>query len=350
MHVLRVSKEVEFLLGSIGALQSLFISAYLYFGKKRSVTNLLLAGFFALITLRITKSLLWMYLDGVPDWFINLGFIAHLSTGPILFLYFLHYLSPRKWNPWHYAHFLPAGLLVPLLFFVDGDNFWYRGGYTALLYHQLGYTLASLLVVGAAFLKKTKGFVPLDKKDAIWTALLLFGAASIQLAYFSNYILALAPYSAGPILYGILIYPTVFYGVINPGLFREPKQRSKYHNIHLETIEFERAKSNILLKMNQEKPFLDDGFSLTKLSRLVSLPPYLTSHIINKGFGTHFSEFVNGYRVREAKAKLRSKMYQHIKISEIAGQCGFNSLSSFNIAFKKQTGTTPSKFKKRVDL
>jgi AraC-like DNA-binding protein len=49
------------------------------------------------------------------------------------------------------------------------------------------------------------------------------------------------------------------------------------------------------------------------------------------------------YRVEEAKKLLKEK--QNIKVEEIAEQVGYNSKSSFNTAFKKITGLTPSEFR-----
>ena len=97
--------------------------------------------------------------------------------------------------------------------------------------------------------------------------------------------------------------------------------------------------------MENEKPYLEHDFSLQELSKKISLPSYLTSHIINKGYDTSFSDYINSYRINRVKSKLNSTSYKNIKIAEIAYECGFNSLSSFNTSFKKLTGITPSEYK-----
>ena len=343
MRVFKLSKELELLFGSLGAFQSLFLSLYLFLGKKKSVPNLMLASFFFLITLRIVKSLLWVYLDSVPLWFINLGFIAHMASGQLLLLYFWHSLFPRPWNRLNYLHFLPAFLLLPFLFRVDESNFWYQGGYAFLLYHQLAYTLASLMILTYAYVNS---IFPSDK-PWMWLGILMIGATGIQMAYFSNYILGITPYLAGPLIYGIFICIIAFYGFTHQEVFDTGMPNNKYRNIQLEPADFDDAQKRILQIMESEKPFLDDTFTLAKLAQFISLPPYLTSHIINKGFSTNFSDFVNTYRIQVAKSKLVSKAYRNMKISQVAYDCGFNSISAFNTAFKKNTGTTPSSFKKR---
>jgi AraC-like DNA-binding protein len=56
-----------------------------------------------------------------------------------------------------------------------------------------------------------------------------------------------------------------------------------------------------------------------------------------------FTEFVNQYRITQAKTLL----LQDITISEACYEVGFESLSYFNKLFKKITGENPSVFKKR---
>jgi AraC-like DNA-binding protein len=343
LKVLRISKEVELLIGSIGAVQSIFMSAYLFFGKKRSIPNILLGLFFLLITLRIVKSLLWVYLDFIPDWFINLGFAAHIASGPTLLLYLLYFLFPKTWNRLNYFHFIPAILLILFLYQINESNFWYKGGYAFLLYHQLTYTICAIVILIFGLFKFRENF---NLKNKMWLTLIMLGATSIQLAYFSNYILGITPYLAGPIVYAVFIYIIAFYGLLNHKIFDKENYNSKYDNINISSEGFMEYKSRIEYIMQSEKPYLDPAFNLQNLSKQISLPSYLTSHIINKGCNTNFSDFINSYRIDIAKSKLNSQSYRNIKIAEIAYECGFNSLSSFNTSFKKQVGVTPSQFRK----
>ena len=342
MSILKLSKELELLLGSLGAFQSLFLAFYIFIGKKRNITNMLLGSFFVLITLRVLKSLLWVYLDQVPDWLINMGFAAHLASGPMLLLYFQYILFPKPWNRLNFLHFIPVLGLLPFLFSLNEANFWYLGGYSFLLYHQMGYTLVSILLLGYAYFKK----VPLASKRWIWLIILLIGATGIQWAYFSNYVLGLTPYMAGPLVYGFFICIIALYGLIHQEVFESTDPPHKYQNIQIDPSDFDHARSSILQAMEKDKPYLDEAFTLAKLSKHIKLPPYLTSHVINKGFSTNFPDFINGYRIKEARSKLISPAYRKMKIAQVAYDCGFNSLSAFNAAFKKNTGTTPSSYRK----
>ncbi|MEE9362245.1 MAG: AraC family transcriptional regulator [Cellulophaga sp.] len=350
MKTLKISKEIELLLGSFGAIQSAFLAIYLFFSKKHNTTNTLISVFFFLITIRVIKSLLWVYLDILPIWFINIGFIAHYATGPTLLLYFLYVVKPKKWHIRNYLHFAPSLVLLPFLFRINGSNFWHLGGYSFLLYHQLIYTTLTFGILLLFLIKMDKHTSTIKKEKKYWLFILFIGAASIQLAYFSNYILGLSPYLLGPIIYAVYIYIIAFYAFLNQNIFEEKETNSKYQNINITNQEFKHYQNEIIQIMTSVKPYINASFTLDELSKQISLPTYLTSHIINKGFNTNFSDFINLYRINEAASKLTSSSYSHIKISQIAYDCGFNTLSSFNNSFKKIKGTTPSQFKKMNNL
>ncbi|MEM7084546.1 MAG: AraC family transcriptional regulator [Bacteroidota bacterium] len=290
-----------------------------------------------------------MYLESVPNWFLNVGFITHLASGPVLFLYFAHLLKAKKWLRFQYLHFVPIVFLLLFLFKIDESNFWYQGGYSFLLYHQLAYTVLTFHLLLRVYKRRRLLTFAFSKKEWNWLFILMIGVSFLQLAYFSNYVLQLTPYSAGPIIYAFFIYVISGYTVFNGGVSGSRKEIVKYRNINMDAESFELYKNKVREIMELEKPFLSSSFSLEQLSQFISLPTYLTSHIINKGFNKNFSDFINSYRISEAKSKLSSSIYGHIKIAEIAYECGFNSLSSFNNAFKKNTGTTPSGYRKTAE-
>ena len=95
--------------------------------------------------------------------------------------------------------------------------------------------------------------------------------------------------------------------------------------------------------MKEEKSFLQPDFSLPDLAQKLNVSVHALSQAINEGLGKSFFEMVAVYRIEEAKRFLKEQ--PNIKIEEIAEQVGYNSKSSFNTAFKKITGKTPSEFR-----
>lgn len=99
--------------------------------------------------------------------------------------------------------------------------------------------------------------------------------------------------------------------------------------------------------MHSEKPYLDNNLTLAELATRMDIPRHQLSQVINTAFGVNFFEFVNQYRLQEFKIQALDPSNQHLSLLGIALECGFNSKATFNQAFKKLEGTTPSDFVKK---
>ena len=76
------------------------------------------------------------------------------------------------------------------------------------------------------------------------------------------------------------------------------------------------------------------------------MPARDLSQALNGVLGVSFSDFVNGYRVDEAKRLLRDPARQDDTILAVLYDAGFNSKSAFNRVFKLRTGETPSSYRR----
>lgn len=103
--------------------------------------------------------------------------------------------------------------------------------------------------------------------------------------------------------------------------------------------------SMLTLAMRNDKLYLSDDLSLKKLSESISVSENHISETFSQFLQTNFFQFVNGYRIEEAKMALKesSKL-----VTDIAFDVGFNSKSTFNAAFKKAEGVTPSAYRKKL--
>lgn len=97
--------------------------------------------------------------------------------------------------------------------------------------------------------------------------------------------------------------------------------------------------------MNTHKPYLNESLTLVDLSAETQIPAKRLSFLINQKIGKHFFDFINEYRIEESKKLLQKS---ELTIQQIMYEVGFNSKSSFNVAFKKSTSLTPSAFRKQV--
>jgi AraC-like DNA-binding protein len=109
-------------------------------------------------------------------------------------------------------------------------------------------------------------------------------------------------------------------------------------------IEDSALQSQLQAFMNEKRPFLESELTLNELAGQVRMSPAALSRLLNQQFGQNFNDFVNAYRVAEVKRQLADPANAHLSLLGIAFSCGFNSKATFNRAFKKITGASPSDF------
>lgn len=108
--------------------------------------------------------------------------------------------------------------------------------------------------------------------------------------------------------------------------------------------ETQQLKARLETLMRQEKPWLDPDLSLSDLARQLQTNGSVLSAVINRGFGKNFNDYINDHRVEAVKAMLGDPAVAHLSLLGISMECGFNSKSTFNRAFKKAVGVPPGTF------
>lgn len=94
----------------------------------------------------------------------------------------------------------------------------------------------------------------------------------------------------------------------------------------------------------KEGAYRDPGLSLGKLAGECGLSTHQASTAINACSGGNFYDWLNRYRVEEAKRLLQAG---DETVASICYRAGFNSKSTFNTAFRRHTGQTPSEFRRQ---
>jgi AraC-like DNA-binding protein len=123
--------------------------------------------------------------------------------------------------------------------------------------------------------------------------------------------------------------------------------RPKYARSTLTDERSEHYLRRLIEFFERDKPYLETALSLDDVARKSRIPTHHLSQIVNQRLGANFNDWVNGYRVEEAQARLRSARFAHLSIVAIAEESGFASKSTFNAAFRKATGMTPSEYRRR---
>lgn len=119
-------------------------------------------------------------------------------------------------------------------------------------------------------------------------------------------------------------------------------ERPKYANSTLPDSEAQELLEKLSLKMDTEKIYRDNNLTLLKLADCLSIPPHTLSHLLSQHLNSNFNDYVNKYRVEEAREKLLDPAFKQFTNLAIAFEVGFGSKASFNRAFKKVVGKTPS--------
>ncbi len=102
--------------------------------------------------------------------------------------------------------------------------------------------------------------------------------------------------------------------------------------------------ARIVHLMENDRLYLDPELSLGQLARHLNTNVSVLSAVINRAFGRNFNDFVNEYRVRAVQQYLQNGSASHLSLLGIGLECGFNSKSTFNRAFRKVTGVAPSEW------
>ena len=121
------------------------------------------------------------------------------------------------------------------------------------------------------------------------------------------------------------------------------------HEITLEKNIISKEKEilkNLEIKIVQKKYYLNPVCNIENLAKQINTNRQYLSQIINENYKTNFNNFINSFRIKEARKLLLEPKNNKYTLEAIGEKSGFKNRASFNTAFKKFTGVTPSFFKK----
>ena len=145
-----------------------------------------------------------------------------------------------------------------------------------------------------------------------------------------------------------------FFGFVQPDVFEgksihEVLPFIKYRKTGLSPALSLEMKEKLLQTMQSGKPYLNHELRLDDVAKTLHLSRNQTSQIINEHFNLSFFDFVNQYRIKEAKNLLLQNTERNRTIDHIAYDVGFNNRASFYKAFRKFTNNTPTNYIKHME-
>lgn len=284
--------------------------------------------------------------------------------GPILFFYIRSVVKDQKISMWDLFHFLPA---MAVLFCHGGYVFLPLERKLFLMEHglvddhiigipKLGHLLSlSILTYGLYSFFKFRNHYPKNRYVRNWVVVLGSMFIMLGICFVSYYALVDFGVMAKEYDYAltsmmaVLIATASFYCMLQPRIFNGGTIRTfvpfvKYRTTSGLPIKFAKElKDQLSLLMDQERPYLDSDLNLDGLASMLNISRHQTSQLINEHFNKNFCDFINRYRVMEAK-RLLIEEGTKLNMEHIGYKCGFNNRSSFYRAFKKHEGMAPSEY------
>jgi AraC-like DNA-binding protein len=253
-----------------------------------------------------------------------------------MMLYFL-YMSCR----FHFHRMIQSRALTPL-----------ESGVLILLFYAIlvAYIVSALRVLRIYNSEIKKHGSAIEKINLSWLRFILIGVGSvviIEVLFFSTSLMGFHLRLMLSLVYAIIfILVTVgIYRILSqPVLFVQPE---RYKHSNLSEADKKIILNQILGFIQKEKSYLNPALTLKDLAETIHLPQRAVSQVINEFLGKNFYDFINAYRIEEAKRLLTDPAFGAKTVLEILYQVGYNSKSSFNHAFKDNTGMTPLEFKEK---
>jgi AraC-like DNA-binding protein len=120
-------------------------------------------------------------------------------------------------------------------------------------------------------------------------------------------------------------------------------KKNRYERSLLKGLDTEVVYDRLIYLMGVENIYKDFDLNLEGLAQVMSISPHQLSQFMNERLGTNFRNYINSYRIEEAKKILISDSDKNILT--ICYDVGFNTKSTFNQCFKKYTNKTPTEFR-----
>ena len=369
----------------IGVIISFFLSVLAFTKKNKSQSDIILGFWLSIIGLHLAiYSLILNQLYYSYPYLLGFNVFLPYLHGPLLYLYASSFSGIKIFK----AEILLRHFLLPLLVVLAFYDFWFmdienkirvfesEGGefkprlstsYQILELSGILYVFLTLqkIRIHKKKLKDTYSFT--TKMELNWLKFILGGMAIIWICIIflkSDQLIFLSVS-----LFAILIG---FFGIRQSGVFshvsplgylephagyihiapsqnqstdQEP-EREKYQKSSLREDSAREIHKLLLTVMAGQKPHLNPELNLGELAELVNTPINHLSQVINEIEKVNFYDFINSWRVEEFKTLSQNPDYSKLTLTAIAYECGFNSKATFNRAFKKITGESPTLFLK----
>ena len=343
--------QVNMLVLILGILQSWLVGVALLRKKGQHPSQSYLILFIVVVGLQLTfkaisKGWLWDHARTVYMVSYNFGYLI----GPLIYLYFRTRRSSARFQRTDMLHVVPFvlstiqtlldelfGIIIPSVFPWPSLQLLSLAGYGLAAWklsnaepNGARRTLRQFLVstVAVEIVIIITIAVMVRNNDMMPDIRVLFVALT-ALIYWITYKLISSPSSF-----------TVVDDI--PDVKRQVAAAVKYANSGLTKDESLRILTQLRHAIEEDKMFAQHDITLDDVSKKLGARKHHLSQVVNEHYSRSFTDLVNTWRLNEARSRLANPACRHEKISAIAYDVGFSSVSVFTTMFKKRFNVTPS--------
>ena len=299
-------------------------------------TNVFFSILILVLTLKISNSLIFAFTQNQNNFILTISFIGFMWIGPTYyFLIKSLFINEFKFKIKDYLHYFTA-ILITIIWLNMGNL---RSNWHVYhLFNRLALAQYLIYISVAIYMSFNK----IDNSKRVNKQLRVINVFFLIIGL----VLILGEASGFPEIENTFIYLLFLYVssllVYQKGIIFDLSS-DKYKKTGLNNDEKKRILKSLLVLMENKKIYKSNTLTLAKLAKELETNIHSLSQVINENLHQTYFEMISYYRISEAELLL--SMSADVKVSDVAYEVGYNSLSAFNTAFKKQTGKTPTKYR-----
>ncbi len=329
------------LICGLGVINSLILAGYIsLISTQNKLLNRILALLLTVFSIRIAKHLLVYFNKEIHSGYHIIWFACLALVGPLLYFLILSILSIKLKNRIiQFLHFIPALTLTFCIYVFSSEMLVYY----CIIIEILCYIIISSIVLYKSV--QSNSIVLAERK--IFALIVLLFVFGVLIIHFVSIFLHISFFAIEAVYFSLAVYVIALARLkflVKPNKRIKNKQKAN----SLSDNELELYKNKIINYLESNNPYLNPNITLPQVANELNITHHFLSKVINEAFKLNFNDFINSYRIDHAKVLLKAKEFENYKISTIASESGFNSISAFNAAFKRFTKTTPSKYQNSI--